>query len=77
MNEQPHARKILQLTPQGKLLRVYESVSAGARAMGISRTAITNVLKKTSGLYYSGGYVWKYLDNFTEEQLTKMYDEIK
>jgi len=63
MNEQPHARPLLQMGQTGRPLKVFYSVSEAARMTGISRTAITNALSKKSGLHYSGGFLWKYISD--------------
>ena len=64
MRFQKTNRKVVQLSITGRLIHVYYSVSEAARVTTISRTAITNALKKTSGLQYSGGYIWKYIEDY-------------
>lgn len=64
MRFQKTNRQVVQLYITGRVCAMFYSVSEAARVTKISRTAITNALRKESGLQVSGGYVWKYADDY-------------
>ena len=76
MQSNSQCKPILQLTITGKFITEHHSINGAARTTGILRTAINNALAKKSGLSYSGGFIWRYKSDFTEEQLIRMISEI-
>lgn len=72
----PKCRPILQLTITGRFIAEHHSINGAARTTGILRTAINNALAKKSGLSYSGGFVWRYKSDFTEDQYQRIISEV-
>ena len=58
-NEYSHNKKIAQFL-NGEKIAEFKSTKAASDATNISRTSITNALKKRSNK--AGGFVWKYCD---------------
>ena len=57
--ESGRKKKVVQLDKSGKIIAGYESITEGARACGILKSAIINNL---TGRYKSaGGFIWQYL----------------
>lgn len=73
--KQKRCRAVIKMNAHGKVLDVYYSVSEAARVSGITRTGITNALRSEYGYHLSGGYLWKYLDSFTQAQIDKLLRE--
>lgn len=55
--KQRHARKVLQMTDSGEIVRVFESIRDAERKTGINRRCIDFCLRGTC--MHAGGYVWK------------------
>lgn len=64
LRRQSKCRPVVQLSITGAFINQYYSISEAHRQTGISRSAISNILAKRSGLQISGGFIWKYLDDY-------------
>ena len=56
--EHPTARKIIQLSKKGEIIKVWDCITSASKNLHISRTAIQNCLKGTTRT--AGGFMWKY-----------------
>jgi len=61
VEEGPHRRrKVIQITLDGKIIKIWPSINAAARGTGQSSSAITQVLTNQKRIT-AGGFKWKYL----------------
>ena len=51
-------KKVYQYSPQGEFIREYDCLLDAANAIGLSKSAIYNAIKRKNGK--SGGYIWRY-----------------
>jgi len=54
-------RQIRQLTLEGNLVAVFDSISSAARITGIARVPINNVCRKVKSTHTAGGFKWEYI----------------
>ena len=55
-----HPRKVIQLTNEGKAIKVWNSIAAAEKALNISPGDISSCAKNKPYRNTAGGYKWKY-----------------
>lgn len=68
---------VSQFDLSNKLIGVYESVQEAGRLTGINPTVISCVCHKRKNYKTAGGYIWRYTNEYSEEEVTKTIEEIK
>ena len=71
--KQKTSRKISQYTPEGKLVKVWNSMSEAAKSLGASTTTyLRRVCTNQFGRKTYKGFVWKYTEDVDKDNLIKL-----
>lgn len=62
-------KKVAQYTTDNKLIAVYESYKAAARAVNGTSSAISRICSNTPGLHTHKGFVWKIVEDIVQEDI--------
>lgn len=61
--------QVVQISKYGEKLKTFNSVNDAALEIGVSIGGISGVcLKRTRGYNYAGGYIWRYADEYDENE---------
>ena len=60
---------VIQISKYGERLKRFDTVQSAAVSIGVSEGGITGCCKKrTRGYNYAGGYLWRYEEDYTDEE---------
>lgn len=60
---------VVQISKYGEKIRTFNSVNDAALEVGVSIGGVSGVcLKRTRGYNYAGGYIWRYKDEYDENE---------
>lgn len=62
-------KKVAQYTTDNKLVAVYESYKAAAKAVNGTSSAISRICSNTPGLHTHKGFIWKIVEDIVQEDI--------
>ena len=65
LNESKY-KKVVQYTKDGKLIKVWDSMTEAADELSINRKGISNACRHPERFKTAGGFVWKYFEEVKE-----------
>lgn len=67
---------VVQISKYGERLKTFDSVREAAKEVGVTEGGVTGVcMKRTRGYNYAGGYLWRYEDEYDENEFGYFVDK--
>lgn len=67
---------VIQISKYGEMIRVYDTIQDASIEIGLTEGGISGVCqKKNRGYNYAGGYIWRYKDEYNENEFGYYLDK--
>lgn len=67
--------RVVQISRYGEKIKVWESINDAAAYVNIPACNITGVCKRRKGCNYAGGYIWRYENEYNDEEFGYFVDK--